>query len=292
MKISQFLNNSLYAITFIAAALLLPGCGSKSTVSSLQEAPPASNKLYVCATGDNSAPSDGTCAHAFNADGFNTAENWGPGANKVSAGNTVIIKDDGGAYMSTFTIQGSGTAGNPITIQAESGDSPVISGEAFINGPWTATGTNSEYKVSFSKIPYSVFEDSATVMDCLVDETPQGWGLYSGNTYSTQRLYYVPAVVYAGGAGLYVKLTRGTDKNSLSAGQWIEGNILDVRGRKLYVHAPGDVDLSAQPKGYVLAASKEAGSLSPSSCAYDVINQELYVKTKDGSAPAANEISY
>jgi hypothetical protein len=59
---------------------------------------------------------------------FNTAGNWDSNVDttndKIGPGDTVELCDDdnSGVFRSTFTIQGSGTSGNPITIGCKSGD--------------------------------------------------------------------------------------------------------------------------------------------------------------------------
>jgi hypothetical protein len=100
--------------------------------------------LYVCDGGDGSAPTSSTCSTAWDGSDFSNAGNWGVGANKISAGDTVNIKDDGGDYVGvTFTIQGSGTDGNVITIQAESSDEPMIDCNSAVD--YGITSTDKEY---------------------------------------------------------------------------------------------------------------------------------------------------
>ncbi len=203
----------------------------------------------------------------------------------IQSGDTIILCDDNGTIKPTQAIT---PPVDNLTYDAESGHTPVISGETYING-WTATGTNSEYKVSLTTVPYSVFEDSTTVMDCVADEVPGiKWQLDSGNTYKS-RLYYKPAFIYSGGVGSWTQLTEGSSKDTLSAGEWFHDGDPNY---KIYIHAPGDVDLATAGDNYIFMVNNQPGDLSASSCSYDVINQELYVKTNDGSAPATNEISY
>jgi hypothetical protein len=65
---------------------------------------------------------------AFDVSDFNTAGNWDSNVDttndKIGPGDTVELCDDdnSGVFRSTFTIQGSGTSGNPITIGCKSGD--------------------------------------------------------------------------------------------------------------------------------------------------------------------------
>jgi hypothetical protein len=58
-----------------------------------------------------------SCANAKAITFFNTAANWGAGTGKVSGGDTVFLC---GALTSTLTVQGDGTAGNPIVIDGTS----------------------------------------------------------------------------------------------------------------------------------------------------------------------------
>ncbi len=63
------------------------------------------------------------CANAYSASWFNTSSNWGSGAGQISAGDTVHLCGtfSGAANSTMLTVQGSGSAGNVITILFESG---------------------------------------------------------------------------------------------------------------------------------------------------------------------------
>ena len=73
--------------------------------------------LYVsqAGSGDGSGSSTGNRASAA---WFNTAGSWGAGAGKISAGDTVCLA---GAITTPLAAQGSGSAGNVITILFETG---------------------------------------------------------------------------------------------------------------------------------------------------------------------------
>ena len=58
------------------------------------------------------------CANAHSVAWFNTATNWGVGAGKISAGDTVYLC---GTITSRLNVQASGSAGNIITITAAAG---------------------------------------------------------------------------------------------------------------------------------------------------------------------------
>ena len=59
-----------------------------------------------------------SCANQLSAAAFNTAGNWGAGAGKVSAGDTVYLC---GTITGRLNVQASGNAGNVITITAAAG---------------------------------------------------------------------------------------------------------------------------------------------------------------------------
>lgn len=76
-----------------------------------------SESLFISQSGSGS----GTGVDASNRASvsfFNNSSNWGAGAGKISAGDTVSL---GGTITGTLAAQGSGTSGNPITILFESG---------------------------------------------------------------------------------------------------------------------------------------------------------------------------
>jgi hypothetical protein len=83
----------------------------------LAASPVAAEDLFVAQTSAGAA--DGSsCANALAATFFNNAANWGAGAGQINGGDTVHLC---GTITSTLTTQGSGTAGNLITILFESG---------------------------------------------------------------------------------------------------------------------------------------------------------------------------
>jgi len=73
--------------------------------------------IYIA---QNAAGSDVgySCSNAHSALWFNTTTNWGSGAGKISAGDTVHLC---GTITSQLTIQGNGSPGLPITIYFEPG---------------------------------------------------------------------------------------------------------------------------------------------------------------------------
>jgi hypothetical protein len=82
--------------------------------------------IYVAQTSRGS-DTGADAANAHSIAWLNDASNWGAGAGKVSAGDTVRLY---GTFTSTLQLQGSGSAGSPITILFESG-------AKFSNSTWT-----------------------------------------------------------------------------------------------------------------------------------------------------------
>lgn len=58
------------------------------------------------------------CLNAHSVSWFNTSGNWGTGAGKINAGDTAHLC---GTINTSLTVQGSGSAGSPITIVFENG---------------------------------------------------------------------------------------------------------------------------------------------------------------------------
>ena len=73
--------------------------------------------LYVAQV-DSGAADGSSCANSHSASWFNTSGNWGAGAGKIGAGDTVHLC---GTITTTLTVQASGSSGTPITILFESG---------------------------------------------------------------------------------------------------------------------------------------------------------------------------
>ena len=100
--------------------------------------------FYVCEGGDGTLPETATCATAYDAADFNTAGNWDTDDaddGQIGPNDTVLLMDDGGKFLTQFTVQESGTSGKPITIGAQSGDSPILSGADVIS-TWAAGAAN------------------------------------------------------------------------------------------------------------------------------------------------------
>lgn len=95
--------------------------------------PAYAEDIYITkeASGDDTGAS---CANAHSATWFNTAGNWGDGADKITAGDTVHLCGTFSfdANTSGLTFKGSGTNGNPITLLWEK--------DAIVQSPYFAAG--------------------------------------------------------------------------------------------------------------------------------------------------------
>ena len=92
--------------------------------------------FYLCQGGDGSSPEAGTCADAWDADDICTAENWDTDDQddgKLGPNDLLVVMDDGGTITGSgsyvIETKADGLSGKPITIQAQSGDSPILDGE-------------------------------------------------------------------------------------------------------------------------------------------------------------------
>jgi len=94
---------------------------------------------YLSASGDNSASSTDCSTGPMDMTDFNGAS--------FGAGDTINVCDDDGVFRSQMTIPSSGTEGNPITIQAMTGDDPIISG-ADLMTDWDTIGSDIWYSVT------------------------------------------------------------------------------------------------------------------------------------------------
>lgn len=138
--------------------------------------------LYCTQAG--TTPFDGTLAHPFRASDFNTSGNWGAGAGKISAGDTVHL---GGTFTTKLTVLGSGTnAATRITLM---GDGTMTGSGAAM--AWT--GTTVLVGVDFGAFDYIAVlncsfaqTSSANNYDCISIGGCDGWliqGNYIHDTY-------------------------------------------------------------------------------------------------------------
>ena len=91
---------------------------------------------------------DGTAPNKESAmEGINAATSMSVATHNgetFSAGDVIILKDDGGVYVETFILPSSGSEGSPITYQAADGDTVWIDGAApnlITNGEFTTNTT-------------------------------------------------------------------------------------------------------------------------------------------------------
>lgn len=120
--------------------------------------------LYIAQSSAGSA-NGSSCANAFAYTFFNTSGNWGAGAGKISAGDTVHLC---GTITSQLTAQGSGSAGNTITILFESGASLSQS----------ACGSTGCLNIAAKS--YLTIDGGA---NGIIEATNQGTGLGSSSSY-------------------------------------------------------------------------------------------------------------
>lgn len=92
--------------------------------------------FYLCQGGNGSAPEDGTCGNAWDADDLCLAANWDSddeNDGNLGANDLLVVMDDGGAITGSgsnvIEILGNGLSGKPITIQKQTGDSPILDGQ-------------------------------------------------------------------------------------------------------------------------------------------------------------------
>jgi parallel beta-helix repeat protein len=99
----------------------------------------ATETFYVCEGGDGTLPETATCGTAYDAADFNTSANWDTDDSddgKIGPNDNVEIMDDGGVIRATLTPQQPGLSSKPITIIAQSGDTPIINGSDLVT-TWT-----------------------------------------------------------------------------------------------------------------------------------------------------------
>jgi hypothetical protein len=105
----RFALNLLMVLSFFAGRPMMGASSSGNNIYLAQAAAGAANGA--------------DCADALAASWFNNASNWGTGSSQIGPGTTVHLCGtiSGAAGASGLTVQGSGSADNPITILFESG---------------------------------------------------------------------------------------------------------------------------------------------------------------------------
>jgi hypothetical protein len=99
--------------------------------------------IYV-AQSDQGTHDGSSAGNAHSMAWLNTSTNWAAGAGKVSAGDTVQLVSDGGAFTAALTVQGDGTAGNEITIRFADASAKF---SAAVWNPAIQVGTHSFIKI-------------------------------------------------------------------------------------------------------------------------------------------------
>ncbi len=125
----------------------------------------------------------GTCMDGSD---FDTADNWAASdtANKIDAGDTVYVADDGGDFRlaDRIDIHQNGESGNVILITKYPGDTPVFSGFALddTGTGWTGPDGNGEYYKTYATEPNVVVADGVKLYTGTVGSLESDeWG-YSG----------------------------------------------------------------------------------------------------------------
>lgn len=127
--------------------------------------------LYFTQSGSGSQ--NGTIGNPWSVANVNTSGNWGAGAGKISAGDTLHVAA-GATITSPITILGSGTAGNVITILFDTG-------AKFSNTTWPNDPTNAVGIIGGSGLSY-ITVDGGT--NGLIEATANGEHLANQNTFA------------------------------------------------------------------------------------------------------------
>lgn len=138
--------------------------------------------LYVNQAGAG-ATDGSSLGNAFSAAQFNTSGNWGAGAGKISAGDTVILN---ATITSPLQIQAAGTAGNPITIQ-------FATGAKMSKAHWNQGGSFQNaaiYNNGFSYIVIDGQTDGSGSPQGIIEATANGTAL--ANQQFNHGIYFAP----------------------------------------------------------------------------------------------------
>lgn len=128
-------------------------------------------------------------ANAWSVTNASTSGNWGSGAGKISAGDTLHVS---GTITSIFTVQGSGSAGSPVTIQFESG--------AKFSAPrWSTAGegvfSTTQAAIVCNGQSYLTIDGSNSVNAVGIETTDTG-------TAKTYQDYNIGVLCYGSASGL------------------------------------------------------------------------------------------
>ena len=159
---------------------------------------------YMLADGTNADPdcseTSACCAGSMDMTDFNAAS--------FSGDDIVYMCDDSGTYRATMIVPSSGSVGQPITIAAYTGDTPVISGADLVGDIWSETEGESnvwETTSTISTEATGLFYDGSfgNVQTALVDVDSEGdwwWDsdiIYFYSTSDPYTAYTSPGVEIA-----------------------------------------------------------------------------------------------
>ena len=182
-----------------------------------------------------------SAANATNKAFFNTAANWGAGAGKISAGDTVIFV---GTHTTNAVIQGSGSAGSPITIR-------MNAGAKFSRGTWNQSGSNGDAALYGNGVSY-IDVDGGGNQDVDFECTSNGTGLTTSNH----------AVGIQFDASAFI-------------------NVYGVRATNMYLRTTGSEDNTV---GGCIQFRSGANSIMVSNCIVSDANVPIYVAYSTGNS--------
>ena len=179
------------------------------------------------------------CADAYSVTWFNTAGNWGSGAGKIGPGNTVHLC---GTIATPLTVQGSGSAGNPITLLFESG--------AKLSTTTWAAGTG---MINVSNKSYIVVDGNNTG---IIEATDNGTLPAFGGTHAYASHIYGMYLFFCSNCEIknltiqtiYDRLANSPDCNTFGIGINMSG---DLSGNSIHnCNVSGEwIGISAGPEG-------------------------------------------
>lgn len=146
--------------------------------------------LYI---GQSSAGAgDGTsCANQRAISFFNTAGNWGVGANKISAGDTVYLC---GTITTAMTVQGAGSAGNIITISPAPAQTTTIDATGLTDAIFNFSGQDYVTLDGLTGDKVAGDTNYTLVFTNLAETSGNTYGVYSGSGSSNIKVLHVKFV--------------------------------------------------------------------------------------------------
>lgn len=183
------------------------------------------------------------CANAKSMSWLNTAGSWGAGDGKVSAGDTAHLC---GTITTPLTIQGSGTAGNLITILFESG-------AKFSAAHWNQSGANGDAAIYGDGKSYLVIDGGT---NGIIEATANGTAL-------TNQLE-----------------CHGVKLNDPAA----SATVRNLTVRNLYVRAPLSADANYICNGIMITASSAIAGLTINNNTTSHSGSGVYIQYRAGSS--------